>query len=124
MTQSLIEKYKAKYPLQFSNYLRGRDIEIPDGWINLVDEMINKFCTEYPAIRFRQIKEKFGELRVYESFSDEILDDEAESISSMLNEYVNRSYSTCSVCGSTENVDRGPGYWIYYACPEHRKPKS
>jgi hypothetical protein len=69
-------------------------------------------------IRVAQIKEKFGSLRIYvrgEGYS------EAEPI---ITRAEIETESICSVCGSTEDVQRGTrekdSRWILTLCKEHR----
>ena len=84
--------------------------ECGQGWHPL---LLSLFASLHPSTTIHQIKEKFGGLRVYATTTDEGQDliDQAEQ----------RSYSTCELCGSIENVStKGPG-WLRTLCEECRQ---
>lgn len=74
-----------KYKRYFNNYFKKLDngelispmkfgLEIGDGWYDLLDdllEFIDSYLTDYKFIdlQFRQVKEKFGGLRLYNNIS-------------------------------------------------------
>ena len=50
-------RYDAKY---------GADIKyLPTSWIDIVGPVLDELVDSYPGTTFRQVKEKFGYLRVY-----------------------------------------------------------
>jgi hypothetical protein len=75
--------------------------------VSLVDDE-----TEYCPVKFDQIKEKFGGLRVYFSGGDEYI----EGLVSMAEAI---SYKLCEVCGNKGNANKSG--WITTLCDEHRK---
>ena len=89
-------------------------IEVGDGWYGIIDELCERIQTHcdnngYDEVRFSQIKEKYGTLRVYVNFgSDEIYDyiDEAQE----------RSSHVCEVCGSKRGKIRTDLGWLSVRC--------
>lgn len=108
-----IKKLAEKHPLVFAHMSESSQSDLPDGWVNLVDELCCKLTTllvesyaKYPlneednmiGITIDQIKEKFGGLRFYCSFLTEDADLWGKA-TDIINEYENRSYSVCQVTG-------------------------
>lgn len=104
----MIDKYKeisSKY--YFVEF--GTLVEVPEGWLDLVDTMceeirdvINPDSLDYEII---QIKEKYGQLRVYDFGGNE----ETEKI---IDKYEKKSFGVCCRCGKpATKISRG------YICP-------
>ena len=81
----------------------------------------NKFGTEndkndleYFPVKFDQVKEKYGGLRVYFSGGD----DYVQGLVSMAESF---SYQVCEVCGNKGEPNKGG--WISTLCEEHRQQK-
>lgn len=93
---------KTRYTKQYANYAYPKyGIGCDDGWFKLLDDFLTEFescCLEIntqPLIL--QIKEKFGTLRVYFTYTDiEEIDDRLDEI---VEKYTNRSMHTCEFCG-------------------------
>lgn len=87
---------------------------IGDGWVPLVEECIEKLthmCENFD-IQITQIKEKFGELRIYiESGTDEMFD--------LIDLYEQMSLHICEVCG--EPGEKRTGSYLQILCDEHAK---
>jgi outer membrane cobalamin receptor len=66
---------------------------------------------DYFPVKFDQIKEKFGGLRIYYSGGD----DYVEGVTSMAEEY---SYKVCEVCGNAGKPNKGG--WITTLCDSCR----
>jgi len=113
MMSDNIKKLAKKHPLVFANMSEATWSDIPDGWMNLVDELCSKLTpllvesyAKYPlnedeymiGITIDQIKEKFGGLRFYCSFLTEDSDlwDKATVI---IDEYERKSYDICQITG-------------------------
>ena len=114
-------------------------IECNDGWYELLSSICwrifqheeniseriavrNKFDTpndqsdlDYVPVKFDQIKEKFGGLRIYYSGGD----DYVEGIISMAEEY---SYKVCEVCGNSGKPNKGG--WITTLCDSCRNKSN
>lgn len=90
-------------------------VECGKGWHPIVKEVLD-YITEYnkdkkedDKIVIRQIKEKFGQLRIYVYNSTKELErliDSAERKAAM----------TCELCGSQEKVGQTYGGWITTCC--------
>ena len=108
-----IKKLAEKYPLVFANMSETSYFDLPDGWVNLVDELCSKLTpllvesyANYPlnkdesmiGITVDQIKEKFGGLRFYCSFLTEDSDLWGKA-NSIINEYEDKSYDVCQISG-------------------------
>lgn len=96
-------------------------VETPGAWDDLVIKMVSELQSKHPNIRFLQIKEKFGQLRVYVSSKNDEAEIDYDSINEVISEYEKLSTQICQVCGSKEEVGRKPGYWVMYVCKEHLK---
>lgn len=93
LEKSLKEKY--------SNLLEEiYEFEHHDGWYKLIDDLFEKleaYLIDYPnldKIKFVQIKEKFGILRLYAYGGDDISD-------KMIRETEEKSRTICEMCGSS-----------------------
>lgn len=67
---------------------------------------------KYFSVKFDQVKEKYGGLRIYFTGGD----DYVEGIISMAEEY---SYKVCEVCGNSGKPNKGG--WITTLCESCRK---
>jgi len=106
---------KPDYSLQ-SN-LMAFGFECDEGWYPMIYELLDKiqaFVDTHPDfadLEIMQIKEKYAGLRVYINYGpDEIYD--------LINEYENKSYSVCEICGK-EGKERERGHWYKTLCEEH-----
>lgn len=139
MKQELQQQLYDKYPDLFSN--KDKDIrsscmawgcEHGDGWFDILSTLCwmikqhednTKWQTEYKQkqdpdyvsdyipVKFDQIKEKFGGLRIYFSGGDEYI----EGLVSMAESF---SYKICEVCG--ERGKPNEGGWISTLCESCR----
>lgn len=136
MDHKLQKNFYEKYPELFSNKDKTPmescmvwGIECGDGWYNILDslcymikqheENIQDRKNHYPdekveyfPVKFDQVKEKYGGLRVYFSGGD----DYVEGLVSMAESI---SYKTCEVCGSPGKPNDGG--WISTLCDAHRR---
>lgn len=108
-----IKKLAEKHPLVFANMSEAAYSDLPDGWVNLVDELCSKLTpllvesyANYPpneedymiGITIDQIKEKFGGLRFYCSFLTEDADLWGKA-NAIIQEYEDKSYDVCQITG-------------------------
>jgi hypothetical protein len=142
MKDELQQQLYDKYPDLFSN--KDKDImsscmtwgcEHGDGWFDILSTLCwmikqhednNKWQTEYKQkqdpsyvcnynpVKFDQIKEKFGGLRIYFSGGDEYI----EGLVSMAESF---SYKICEVCG--ERGKPNTKGWIHTLCEKCRENK-
>ena len=86
-------------------------IECGKGWHDLLDELIGKIVAIQPDAQASQIKEKYGELRVYMmSATDEVFD--------LIDEYTEKSLSVCEMCGKPGKLYSDG--WMKTRCEEHK----
>lgn len=131
-----------KYPLLFENKDKPPTqscmcfgIECDLGWYDILSDLCfmiaqherniegnnkyrisqNKEPVEYRPVKFDQIKEKFGGLRVYFSGGDDYVD----GLVGMAESW---SYRTCENCG--ERGKANDGGWIVTLCDKCRNNKS
>ena len=69
-------------------------------------------------VKFVQIKEKFGGLRMYYDTESED-DDFRKKINDCIYNAESESYTICEICGETGKVRKGN--WIKTLCDEHKK---
>lgn len=98
------------------------------GWFDLTQkclEELNELSEKFnSSIEISQIKEKFGELRIYfnlnhnfcEINTKEFINDLYVKIHHIINKYVELSIKTCINCGNNENVYKEKGYWNERLC--------
>lgn len=95
--------------------------EVGNGWIPLIEEakiIVSKYNLEHPdnePIKFIQIKEKWGGLRMYLNYYPKDMHEKME-------EFEEKSWIICEHCGATENVTRDWTHgWVMTLCDECRK---
>jgi hypothetical protein len=97
--------------------------ECGDGWADLLVELSEKIqarlnempkdvASEYVAL---QVKEKFGTLRFYTSYCDDVID-------GFIREAEQKSACTCEQCGAPGKI-RG-SVWYYTACDKHTREED
>lgn len=139
MKQELQQQLYDKYPELFSNKDKsimescmGWGIECGDGWYDILARLCWKikeqednirwqteyrqqkdvtYTSDYYPVKFDQIKEKFGGLRVYFTGGDSYI----EGLVSMAESF---SYKICEVCG--ERAKPNEGGWISTLCDKCR----
>lgn len=121
MNSELEMKLQADFPFMqrestgvYGNIYRRRGFECDDGWYTLIYELCNEITKAFeledkPAnIIVKQVKEKFGKLRFYYAFGDDLLssDDERDillrsEIKKTVKAFEERSANTCEICGES-----------------------
>jgi hypothetical protein len=97
-----------------------------DGWFNIISELL-KFlqfhCIEnnhiYSNIKIRQIKQKFGVLRVYVDFLD--ADKDKKFLQGAIAYVEYQSVKVCEKCGSIEKVEFTKSGYTQPLCLNCRK---
>jgi hypothetical protein len=83
---------------------------VRDGWIPLVQNLIEEAVEAGWDKQICQVKEKFGGLRFYiNSSNDEVFD--------IITKYEKLSYETCEVCGEKGELRKGG--WYSTLCEKH-----
>jgi hypothetical protein len=127
MNQELQDKLFEKYPTLFENKNKSIQescmawgIECNNGWYELLSSVCWRISQHekniadpyYIPVKFDQIKEKFGGIRIYYTGGD----DYVRGVVSLADEM---SYKLCEVCGNAGKPNKGG--WISVLCDEHRK---
>jgi hypothetical protein len=105
-------------PWKWNDMLRKPEVSISEGWFGLIHDMCAeiRLCQTKPySIRFFQVKEKFGALRVYPH-----IDERSEirgKIEKILVKYEVMSIDVCEVCG--EPGKPRPVGWVKTLCEKH-----
>jgi len=128
-----IKKLAEKHPIVFANMSEASYSDLPDGWVNLVDELCSKLTpllvesyANYPlkeeeymiGITIDQIKEKFGGLRFYCSFLTEDADLWGKA-TNIITEYEYKSYNVCQITGNP-GTQCSVGRQIITLCEDER----
>jgi len=140
MNQELQNKLFEKYPELFVNKNKSImescmawGIDCNDGWYEILSSLFwmikqhedniiwqtkwtqktdPEYKSDYYPVKFDQIKEKYGGLRVYFSGGDEYIEGLVSMAEAM-------SYKICEVCGNKGEANKGG--WITTLCEAHRK---
>lgn len=135
LQNQLYEKYpqlfvnKDKTPIQSP---MSFGIETGDGWYEIISSLCwmikqhedsiiwqtewkqkteSEYQSDYFPVKFDQIKEKYGGLRVYFSGGDQYIEGLVSMAEAM-------SYHICDVCGNKGEANKGG--WISVRCEAHR----
>jgi hypothetical protein len=117
------ERLSTKYP-RVCGENRLCHIAVGDGWMPFIETAIHKLeqlCKRKGQIKLCQVKEKFGELRLYTSIalspSNPRFNSLHEKVREIEKEAEALSRITCEHCGSREHVSsKGRPYWIMTLC--------
>ena len=128
MRQDLEDQLVKDFPNLYRNYGKSPQescmafgCECGDGWFRLIyntSEKLEQMILELPekdrsAYGAAQIKQKFGELRIYlDSCTDEMFD-----VTMNAGE---ESKTICEQCGKPGKL-REIGRWLYTSCEEHKR---
>lgn len=99
---------------KFENILKC-GIECDYGWFDLIERVCFQISKrvetlQYSDFKIIQIKEKFGQLRIYTTFSDDYISGVISLASSI-------SLCTCEVCGNKGSIDP-TNQWIRTLCDD------
>ncbi|PBK85294.1 hypothetical protein ARMGADRAFT_1036352 [Armillaria gallica] len=103
----------AEYPSLFSSSdMQKQGLECGRGW----EGLIRQICEELKGkdVVFSQIKEKFGQLRIYVEKGDE------ETLK-YLSEMEEKSAKVCEECGGAGNLAESSYGWLFATCEECAK---
>lgn len=118
-----VERINLSKPIRQFYPFEGFGIECGEGWYNILDKLctkiesyLDKNLEEKKAFKILQIKQKFGGLRFYTSFS-------CAEIQKYIGIAEKESYKTCEVCGEPGEYNV-LGFYILTLCKkciENRK---
>lgn len=89
----------------------GASIGVPEGWTDLVLELHAALVAVSPDFAYAQIKQKWGELRVYVSGATAEARD-------LITAAELRSRTVCEMCGAPGSPCQRRG-WYRALCPDH-----
>jgi hypothetical protein len=95
--------------------------DIDDGWFNIVYDLSKKITEIAPEVQALQVKEKYGGLRFY---IGEVLNEHADIIYKLIYDAEEKSFKTCELCGTIENVTTNEQNWIKTLCDNCRKGET
>ncbi len=85
-------------------------LDVEDGWYQLIYDTCQKIkLLVKDDFRFVQVKEKFGELRMYSNCAN----DEVEKI---IDEATKKSITICEECGEEGKLREDQGHWFRTRC--------
>ncbi len=91
---------------------------------NCLTELEKIRQTQLPSLRVKQIKEKFGTLRICWSCDKGVANQLYSIVEDLVVDACTQCANICVVCGSTQHVRRGvrsaDSHWILTLCNEHR----
>lgn len=97
----------------------GIPLEILNGWDDLVGRTVDAMREIDPDVKFDQIKEKFGELRIYYTSSSPL-----EPLLAALTDAAGKiSVTICERCGQPGEL-AADNYWWRTLCAEHRRERQ
>ena len=92
-----------------------REPQVADGWLPIVEEML-EYLKDFP-IRILQIKEKFGQLRVYYEYDTPVTHEQGILISRILQDAADKAAKTCEICGKPGKLKNDTHMRV--GCDEH-----
>lgn len=113
MKTELESKIKAGFPFMEagSGAYEQYGIEVHDGWYSLLHDMCEEIQAAGGDIEVRQIKAKFGMLRVYYRTSNAKVDE-------IVRRYEERSQTVCELCGQPGSYRREQVIVLCNSCYE------
>lgn len=100
---------------------RGFRFECGRGWRAILERFFETVERELPAgVKFdlRQIKEKFGDLRIYYRLPEDVLAEVSTAIGDAVDLAEARAHYTCEQCGQPGAM-RNDSSWFFVACDKH-----
>jgi hypothetical protein len=88
--------------------------DLEPGWSDLANQMFKELITANWDKDLQQIKEKFGQLRVY--LGSEATDEHFKIVS----KFEEMSATVCQACGNPGTLEKNNGWWSTF-CVEHKQ---
>jgi hypothetical protein len=105
-------------PLWATHESWTRSLDVGEGWLDLVSDLVDELLSFGAGFEVLQIKEKFGGLRFYVRYTEV---EESQKLRDIIQKYERLSYETCEVCGEPGRVREG--YWARTLCDKDAEPK-
>lgn len=117
--KTLVAKFPALYrALRTEKYfvpLAQRGIEVDKGWWPLLEKLSQDITAVTDKAYFVQVKEKFGELRIYVTIEDDTIKEEVYKLIRLAEA---ESTTKCETCGADAQLMTN-GRWLFTKCTEH-----
>ena len=128
LEKQLVESYQKLFPDTSSTEEHScmcYGCQCNDGWFKIIDEACKKLSKFSEYIYLSQIKEKFGELRIYYDYRTDVSQREKKTIQDALVEITteasNQSLKQCEICGEKANFCvRLDGKLFKTLCSKHQ----
>jgi len=91
------------------------DDSVGPGWVPLVQQLHEELLAVNPDYQVAQVKEKFGELRVYLS-----MDNRQLPLMQAVGVATAKSVTICEWCGEPGTCGEASAFWIKTLCDQHR----
>ena len=101
-----------KYPNLFPECKYGI-VYIGAGWLSILEQMSEEL-SQFPDVSYIQVKEKFGQLRVYCSYTSTT----PLEIRPIIDKYELMARTTCETCGAEGSI-KSKGGWLKCSCEKH-----
>ena len=113
LQEKLFLKYSNLFDDKKESPIKYYGIECGDGWYSLLDNLLSKIQELNIPEEFyvEQIKEKFGTLRFYVSYTD-------DNINTLIREAEFESEKICAICGKEGSIKKDGFGWIVCRCDE------
>lgn len=115
-----MEELSKLHPVLYSDL---EYFEIGSGWFHIIHDLTHKLIP-YDCIIFEQIKQKFGELRIYYKFNDLASQRDKEEIHVLIQTAEREALTVCELCGiSQSSLTYNDGYYqvLCFGCCEKQK---
>ena len=115
MTEDLKDIIMTEFSNLYSECLAG--FSIGNGWLQEVYNLSKEISENFPDIKILQVKEKFGDLRIYYApYSD--------TADQMIQNTETACSKICEQCGSKIEVHKSGKFWTKTLCKFHREEQK
>ena len=106
-----------EFPEQFFDGCTTCVSDLPDGWGQLVREVMLKVKEHHVPVKWAQIKEKFGGLRMYET---QVTQGSLHDLYDWISTAEHKASKTCQQCGNVGKHRKG-NVILCCSCEKHRR---
>lgn len=117
----------SKHKKFFSDKGIGSYIGCGDGWSDVLNKYftsLSLYVESHPYIQAEvgQVKEKFGQLRIYMDISGNLTEEDKDYLQSIHEIACNKADNTCEVCGEPGKLRNTS--WLSTLCDKHYKQRK
>ena len=103
----------------YKRALASNDYNVGTGWNRLMSNLCKNIIALDSTVRFTQVKQKFGSLRVY--YKEGKIAERRTKIAYLVRLAEMSSTAICEECGSFDCVSKDTGLYVQSLCYECRK---